>query len=320
MTNSARIYLAIVTAFALTAALTPLLLPFLRRLGAGQSIREEGPSSHRSKSGTPTMGGIAILAGASIASIALGGIGGQMPALMFLLFSFAAIGFADDYVKVVRRRNLGLTALQKLMLQILAAGLGAFWLSRVSGSGTAVYIPLIRTQVDFGVFYVAFAVFVVVAMANAVNLTDGLDGLASGVTSIVAACLALIGFRTGFSQGAVFSAGILGACLGFLVYNRHPAKLFMGDTGSLALGGALAAAAISMNAAFILPLAGGIFVAEALSVIIQVFVFKTQNGRRFFRMSPLHHHFELGGWPENKVVGVFCLATLILCILAVFAM
>jgi len=236
-----------------------------------------------------------------------------------LFLSYAAIGFADDYLKVVHRRNLGLTALQKIVLQLFAAGLGAFWLSRVSDSGTSVYVPLMRTYVDLGGFYIVFAAFVVVAMANAVNLTDGLDGLASGVTAIVAACLAIIGMGRGAFQSSVFSASAFGACLGFLMYNRHPARLFMGDTGSLALGGALAAAALTMNASLILPLAGGIYVAEALSVIIQVYVFQTQNGRRFFRMSPLHHHFELGGWSENKIVTVFCLITTALCILSVSA-
>jgi phospho-N-acetylmuramoyl-pentapeptide-transferase len=306
-------------AFGAAALLTPLLLPFLRRLGAGQSIREEGPSSHMSKSGTPTMGGLAIIGAILAAALGFGGIGGQMPVMIFLFLSFAAIGFADDYLKVVNRRNLGLTARQKILLQIFVAALGAFWLSRISGSGTTVYIPLVRLYADLGVFYIAFVAFVVVAMVNAVNLTDGLDGLASGVTAIVAVCLTVVGMGFGAFQASVFSASIFGACLGFLIYNRHPAKLFMGDTGSLALGGALAAAAVSMNATLILPLAGGIYVAEALSVIIQVYVFKTQNERRFFRMAPLHHHFELGGWSENKILTVFCLVTTALCILAVAA-
>ena len=314
-----QIYGAIVAAFIVVVLLVPLMLPAIRRLGAGQNIREEGPSSHAQKSGTPTMGGIAMIAAVSAVSLWFGGAGGQMPVMLFLFLSYAAIGFADDYLKVVHRRNLGLTALQKIILQLFAAGLGAFWLSRVSDSGTSVYVPLMRTYVDLGGFYIVFAAFVVVAMANAVNLTDGLDGLASGVTAIVAACLAIIGMGSGAFQASVFSASAFGACLGFLMYNRHPARLFMGDTGSLALGGALAAAALTMNASLILPLAGGIYVAEALSVIIQVYVFQTQNGRRFFRMSPLHHHFELGGWSENKVVTVFCLITTALCILSVSA-
>lgn len=316
MMHSGSVYWTIAVAFGLTALFTPLLLPFLRRLGAGQSIREEGPGSHAAKSGTPTMGGLAMIGAISAAALTYGGPGGQMPVMVFLLLSFGAIGFWDDYIKVARRRNLGLTARQKLLLQGLAAAAGAFWLSRISPGGTTVYIPLLKIFLDFGVLYVPFGAFVIVAMANAVNLTDGLDGLASGVTTLVASCLVFIGIRAGSPQATVFSAGITGACLGFLIYNRHPARLFMGDTGSLALGGALAAAALSMNAAFLLPLAGGVYVAEAVSVIIQVFIFQTQNGRRFFRMAPLHHHFELGGWSENKVVGAFCLVTLVLCIAA----
>ena len=317
--HNTQIFGAMGAAFAAAALLTPLLLPFLRRLGAGQSIREEGPSSHMSKSGTPTMGGIAIIGAILAAALGFGGLGGQMPVMIFLFLSFAAVGFADDWLKVVNRRNLGLTARQKILLQIFVAALGAFWLSRISGSGTTVYIPVARIYTDLGVFYIAFVAFVVVSMVNAVNLTDGLDGLASGVTAIVAACLTIIGMGFGAFQASVFSASIFGACLGFLIYNRHPARLFMGDTGSLALGGALAAAAVSMNATLILPLAGGIYVAEALSVIIQVYVFKTQNERRFFRMAPLHHHFELGGWSENKILAVFCLVTTVLCVLAVAA-
>lgn len=317
--HNTQIFGAMGAAFAAAALLTPLLLPFLRRLGAGQSIREEGPSSHMSKSGTPTMGGIAIIGAILAAALGFGGLGGQMPVMIFLFLSFAAVGFADDWLKVVNRRNLGLTARQKILLQIFVAALGAFWLSRISGSGTTVYIPVARIYADLGVFYIAFVAFVVVSMVNAVNLTDGLDGLASGVTAIVAACLTIIGMGFGAFQASVFSASIFGACLGFLIYNRHPARLFMGDTGSLALGGALAAAAVSMNATLILPLAGGIYVAEALSVIIQVYVFKTQNERRFFRMAPLHHHFELGGWSENKILAVFCLVTTVLCVLAVAA-
>ncbi len=317
--HNTQIFGAMGAAFAAAVLLTPLLLPFLRRLGAGQSIREEGPSSHMSKSGTPTMGGIAIIGAILAAALGFGGLGGQMPVMIFLFLSFAAVGFADDWLKVVNRRNLGLTARQKILLQIFVAALGAFWLSRISGSGTTVYIPVARIYADLGVFYIAFVAFVVVSMVNAVNLTDGLDGLASGVTAIVAACLTIIGMGFGAFQASVLSASIFGACLGFLIYNRHPARLFMGDTGSLALGGALAAAAVSMNATLILPLAGGIYVAEALSVIIQVYVFKTQNERRFFRMAPLHHHFELGGWSENKILAVFCLVTTVLCVLAVAA-
>lgn len=314
--NIEKIFICIGVAFGLSAIFTPLLIPFLKRLNAGQNIREEGPKSHMAKSGTPTMGGIAILLSTIVAATVCGELDTDLAIAIGAFTGFGSIGFVDDFVKVVYKRNLGLTAKQKLILQILIAVTLAVYQSRVSALGTSIYIPIVKIYADFGWFYVPFVAFVVVSMANAVNLTDGVDGLASGVTAIVAACLTVIGFMTGAAASTVFSASICGACLGFLIYNRHPAKLFMGDTGSLALGGGIAAAAILMNMELILPLAGGIYVAEALSVIIQVYVFKTQGGRRFFRMAPLHHHFEIGGWSETKVVNVFYLVTLILSAIA----
>ena len=223
----------------------------------------------------------------------------------------------EDFVKVAMKRNLGLTAKQKLALQVLLSCGVAWYQSSVSVYGTSVYVPLIHTYLDLGFLYIPFVAFVMVAMTNAVNLTDGLDGLAGGITAIVAVFLTIVGVSFyGYGASAAFCAAIAGACAGFLLYNHYPAKLFMGDTGSLALGGAIAAAAILMNIELIIPIAGGIYVAEAASVLIQVFVFKTQNGRRFFRMAPLHHHFELGGWKETKVVGVFWAVTLGLCCLS----
>jgi len=306
----------IVLAFGLSVILTPLLILFLKKFGAGQNIREEGPSSHISKTGTPTMGGIAILFATIIPLIALGNNGTDLWIIILTCLAFALVGFADDFVKVFYKRNLGLTARQKLALQVFIAIILAVYQSRASQIGTCIYIPILKIYADFGILYIPFVVFVVVAMVNAVNLTDGLDGLAAGITAIVAACLMIIGYRSGYLASTAFTACIVGACIGFLVYNKYPAKVFMGDTGSLALGGGLAACAILMNMEFILPLAGGIYVAEALSVVIQVIVFKTQNERRFFRMAPLHHHFELGGWSETKVVYVFYLVTFLLSIVA----
>ena len=291
-----------VVAFAITAIATPLLIPVLRRIKAGQSIREEGPQSHQVKSGTPTMGGLAILLGIVLTCLTSGVFNADMMILLGTLLAFGVIGFIDDFVKVAMKRNLGLTAKQKLALQVLLS----WYQSSVSVYGTSVYVPLIHTYLDLGFLYIPFVAFVMVAMTNAVNLTDGLDGLAGGITAIVAVFLTIEGVSFyGYGASAAFCAAIAGACAGFLLYNHYPAKLFMGDTGSLALGGAIAAAAILMNIELIIPIAGGIYVAEAASVLIQVFVFKTQNGRRFFRMAPLHHHFELGGWKETKVVGVF---------------
>ncbi len=304
----------LVIAFVITAIATPALIPLLRRIKAGQSIREEGPQSHMVKSGTPTMGGLAILLAIVVTCLTSGLVNTDMLILLGTLLAFGAIGFIDDFVKVAMKRNLGLTALQKLILQIAISCAVAAYQCSVSVYGTSIFIPILRQYWDFGILYIPFVAFVMVAMTNSVNLTDGLDGLAAGVTAIVAAFLAVVGISFyGYGAPAAFSAAIAGACLGFLLYNRHPAKLFMGDTGALALGGAIAAAAILMNIELIIPIAGGIYVAEALSVIIQVYVFKTQNGRRFFRMAPLHHHFELSGWKETKVVAVFWLVTLGLC-------
>jgi phospho-N-acetylmuramoyl-pentapeptide-transferase len=319
MSWSAVIWAAVI-AIATAAISIPVLIPLLRRMGAGQSIREEGPKEHMSKSGTPTMGGVAILLAVVVSVATTAGWDRRIALMLFWMLGYGTIGFADDMLILRRRQNLGLTARQKLVLQILVAGVGAVLHNRLVGGDTSMYIPLLRIHADLGVFYGPLIAFAAVAMANAVNLTDGLDGLASGITSIVAACLVVIGMGLGHFYGAVFSAAVFGACLGFLLYNRHPASLFMGDTGSLALGGALAGAAVSMDVALLLPLIGGVYVAEAVSVIVQVYVFQTQNGRRFFRMSPLHHHFELGGWSEDKVVAVFCGATLVLCALGVAAM
>ncbi len=336
--------LTFAAAFALCVIFTAVLLPLLRRLKAGQSIREEGPQSHQAKSGTPTMGGLAIIAATVItalaASVLTGSFGTATITVCAVTLAYGLIGFIDDYIKVVKKRNLGLTAKQKLALQILIAALAAAEQARIS---TELYIPFFRVYWKAGWLFIPFVAFVVVAMTNAVNLTDGLDGLAASVTSVSAAafslfcggwCLMLIISRAAssdalallageadtllygrFLTAAVFCASLAGACAGFLVFNHHPAKVFMGDTGSLALGGALAAAAIVGGTEFILPFAGLIYVLEALSVIIQVFVFKTQNGRRFFRMAPLHHHFELGGWKETKVVAVFTGVTALLCLL-----
>ena len=269
------------------------------------------------------MGGLALIAGIGV-SLLIGGffrIGFQpsenhivarlgLPFLVML--SYGIIGFVDDYIKVVRKHNEGLTAKQKLGLQLVVALVFAI----LNGGGGYMLIPFIGYCRIGGIFAILFEVFVMLAMTNAVNLTDGLDGLAASVTSVVALFFMLLAPSLLLSHTGYLAACIFGGCLGFLLYNRHPAKVFMGDTGSLALGRGLAAMAATSSAEWLLPVAGGIFVAEALSVIIQVFVFKTQNGRRFFRMAPLHHHFELGGWNEVKVVSVFTLVTAALCVIA----
>ncbi|MDF2654946.1 MAG: phospho-N-acetylmuramoyl-pentapeptide-transferase [Bacillota bacterium] len=301
-------------AFIIAAVGTPLLLPVLRRIKAGQSIREDGPQSHMVKSGTPTMGGLAIIGAVVVTCLTAGGPNRDMVIILTAFIAYGALGFLDDFVKVSMKRNLGLTAKQKLALQILIAVGLAYYQSQVSVYGTTVFIPIVNQYLDFGVFYIPFIAFVVVSMVNAVNLTDGLDGLASGVTMIVALFLAMVGSTYGFTTTTIFCAAMAGACIGFLLYNRHPAKVFMGDTGSLALGGGIAAAAIMMNIELVIPIAGGVYVAEALSVILQVVSYKTRR-KRIFKMAPLHHHFELSGWKETKVVGVFWLVTFLLCVI-----
>ena len=305
----------------LGAVLEGLLLPLLRRLKAGQSIREDGPKEHLKKAGTPTMGGIAIIIPIALTGFALSRLYPQ-ERYSFMWISLCAllyglIGFVDDFIIVVKKNNEGLKPKQKLALQILVAVIYAI---SEYHYGHMVYVPFFGASVNLGLLTVPFLAFVMVAMTNAVNLTDGLDGLSSSVT-IAAAAFFCWEFFSGSSApkdfaGSAMAAAVMGSCAAFLLYNRHPAKVFMGDTGSLALGGAMAAIGIAMKLDLFLPIAGGIYVAEALSVIIQVYVFKTQNGRRFFRMSPLHHHFELGGMHETKVVRLFATLTLVFCLIA----
>lgn len=298
------------------AVLTAVEIPILKHKQFQQFIREEGPKSHLSKEGTPTMGGIAICAALLLVTIVGGNFTTDSVVMLVVTFLFAFIGFFDDYIKVAKKHNLGLTAWQKLVLQILFAVGLAIYMAKFSGYGTDVWIPFINRYIDFGWLYIPFVAFVVVSMANAVNLTDGLDGLSSGVTALVAFFFAIVGMQFGHGSAMIFCCALTGACLGFLIFNRFPAKLFMGDTGSMALGGALAAAAIMMKAELLLPVAGLIYVLEALSVVIQVLYFKATGGKRFFRMAPLHHHFEVGGMKEKNVVVMFWSIALICCVIA----
>lgn len=310
----------ITISFILTLILGIIIIPFLRRLKVGQSIRAEGPQSHLSKSGTPTMGGLIMIAAILITTLTSGKLNRDLYIVLFSTIGFGLIGFIDDFIKVVLKRNLGLKAYQKLIGQITIAAIIAIYQSKVSIYGTRILIPFINNYIDLGFLYIPFIAFVVVATTNSVNLTDGLDGLASGVTLIVASFFSLVALvHMGYPTIAAFSAALTGACLGFLRFNAYPAKVFMGDTGSMALGGAIASIAILMNMTLFIPIVGGIYFAEALSVIIQVISFKT-TGKRVFKMSPLHHHFELSGWKETKIVVVFWSVTLILCIIGLYAL
>ena len=307
--------------FIISVVITKVEIPVLKRK-AGQNIREDGPQSHLSKAGTPSMGGIAIIIAASLTTIGaavMGKIDGLGCAIILLVFvGFGLIGFFDDYLKVIKKNNLGLRAYQKFGLQTILSVILAVYLANYTEGSTSVYIPFADIYVNFGIWYIPFVVFVVLAMTNAVNLTDGLDGLASGVTAFISLFFAVAGFTYGIVTGAYFCSAMCGACLGFLVFNRNPAKVFMGDTGSLALGGGLAAAAILMKLELLLPIVGLLYVIEALSVVLQVGYFKISGGKRIFKMAPIHHHFEKCGFSEVQVVVGFWIFAVLCCIAGFF--
>lgn len=301
--------IGVAAAVAATAVLLsgPLLIPVLVKLHCGQSIRGEGPTSHQKKSGTPTMGGLMLLAAVTLGTLAADGLEPTVLLALFVTLGYGAIGFWDDYIKVVKKRNLGLRAREKFAGQILLAAVAAVLGRCFLGLTTELWVPFLPGPVECGAFYYLLLFFVFVGTTNAVNLTDGLDGLATGTVAIAMGVYAIVCLSVGKAALAAFCAATTAAAVAFLRFNAHPARVFMGDTGSLALGGALAAVAVLTKTEMLLVLIGGVFVAEALSVILQVISFQT-TGRRIFRMSPLHHHFELGGWPETKVVHVFWLA------------
>lgn len=294
--------LILITAFAVCAVMGPFLIPFLHRLKFGQSIRGCGPESHQKKNGTPTMGGIMIITAIVVSLVIWGDLTPQVLIALVLMLGHGVIGFIDDYIKVVMKRNLGLTALQKLLMQFALAGAYVYYAEHYIKS-TTVWIPGLDVIIDLGWFYYVLVFLLLVGTTNAVNLTDGLDGLAASVTIPVTLTFGFITLGANGLGG--FAYAMTGACLGFLLFNRYPAKVFMGDTGSLALGGGVAALALLTNTELLLVILGGVYVAEAASVIIQVTYFRLSGGKRIFRMSPLHHHFELGGWRETKVVAVF---------------
>lgn len=299
--------------------LGPIMIPFLTRLKVGQSIREEGPRRHYAKAGTPTMGGIMIMTAVMVATFLTAGANVESLTAVFIMLAFGAIGFWDDYIKVVLKRSLGLRAREKLGLQLLVGLVLSLLLIFYFDRGTIVTIPFIGTQFDLGLMYIPFIIVVLIGTSNAVNLTDGLDGLASGVTFFVAIAFAIVSIMTGNYSLIIFCTALAGACLGFLVFNHYPAKVFMGDTGSMALGGAVAAVAALTRTELVLIIIGAVYVIEALSVIIQVISFQT-TGKRVFLMSPLHHHFELKGWKETKVVRFFWLLSFLFVLLGLLSL
>ncbi|HIU63553.1 MAG TPA: phospho-N-acetylmuramoyl-pentapeptide-transferase [Candidatus Avacidaminococcus intestinavium] len=306
-----RLWGAFLTAFAFCAVCGPFLIPFLRKLKFGQSIRDCGPKEHLKKTGTPTMGGLLIIAAILISTILWADFTPMMLVVLVLTVGHGVIGFIDDYIKVILKRNLGLTARQKFLMQFCLAGIYLLYVESTSNHDFLVQLPGSNTFFDLGLWYYPFALLLLVGTTNAVNLTDGLDGLVSFVTIPIALAYMLLAQWTGQSDLAIFALALAGACLGFLLFNHYPAKVFMGDTGSLAIGGGIAALALLTKTELLLVVIGIVYVLEALSVIIQVTYFRFSGGKRIFRMSPLHHHFELGGWHETKVVKVFSLISLL---------
>ena len=319
-----RMLLAGILAFAISAVVGRFLIPALRAMKAGQSIKEIGPNWHMSKQGTPTMGGIMFMVACVAAVLVFGWrdmAGGDFSALFVLVLAllYGAIGFVDDYAKIKKKENTGLTAGWKFLLQ-LAVAIAFLALMRMENHLTPnLYIPFVNVSVSLPwIVYLIFAAFVMVGCVNAVNLTDGLDGLAGSVTLPVAVFFAVL--SAWWDKGAVgiFAGALAGGVLGFLVYNFYPAKVFMGDTGSLFLGGAVCGLAFALDAPLILIPVGIIYIVETMSDILQVGYFKLTHGKRIFRMAPLHHHLEMGGWKETKVVFVFTGISLVFCILAFF--
>ncbi len=310
---------AVLIAFFLNIVMSPFVIPLLQRLKFGQNVRTDGPNSHLKKSGTPTMGGIIILASIVVTSLLFIVNNKEVQTILFVTLGFGIIGFIDDYIKVVKKRSLGLTALQKIIGQLIVTCIFAWMLARYIGVGTSIIIPFTGgKEWEMGIFYWPFLVIGVLGLVNAVNLTDGLDGLASGVTVLVATYFAAIAW--GVQSNVVpIAAAAVGSLLGFLLFNSYPAKVFMGDTGSLALGGFVVATAFVMKMPLFILIVGLIYVVENISVILQVAYFK-KTKKRLFRMAPIHHHFELGGWPETKVVTVFSVITAIMCLIGLIAL
>lgn len=319
----------LILSFIITVVLSLIIIPILRKLKVGQIERDDGPESHLKKQGTPTMGGIIIAI--SIVVICIGlyyyythktiepQIAKNMIVLMLASVGFGLIGFVDDFKKLILKNTKGLSPAAKMIGLLIVAVAYTIFLSKVLGNGTDIYIPFIKTTITMPIWlYIPFAIFVMLATTNAINLTDGIDGLSSSVTTIILTCLTVIGIIFDLKEITLFGSSLSGACLGFLLFNLYPSKIMMGDTGSLLLGGAVSAMALYLKMPLLLIIIAIIPVLETLSVMLQVAHYK-RTGNRILKMAPLHHHFELSGWRENKVVSVFCIVTLIACIIGLFA-
>ena len=311
-----RILIPVLISFVLSVILGPVVIPILRRLKMGQTEREEGVQSHLKKAGTPTMGGVIILASIVITCLFFLKDYPKILPILFLTVGFGLIGFLDDYLKVVLKRSDGLLPWQKMGLQILITGIFAFYMIKIANVPLTLKIPFLSGEyLDLGIFTIPVLFIVVIGTVNGVNFTDGLDGLASSVTVLVATFFTVvaIGTQSGIEP---ITCAVVGALLGFLLFNVYPASVFMGDTGSLALGGFVAATAYMLQMPLFIAIVGLIYLVEVLSVMIQVAYFKKTGGKRIFKMAPIHHHFELCGWSETRVVAVFSIVTAILCLIA----
>lgn len=311
-----KMVLPVLLAFAVSVILGPIIIPYLRKLKMGQTERKEGVQSHLKKAGTPTMGGVIFLLSTVVTSLVYVKDYPNIIPVLFLTLGFGIIGFLDDYLKVVLKRSDGLMPKQKMACQIVVTAVFAFYLMRFTDVPMTMKIPFFPGhEVNFGILTIPLLFFVVIGTVNGVNFTDGLDGLASSVTIMVATFFSVvaIGTKSGIEP---ITCAVVGALMGFLLFNVYPAKIFMGDTGSLALGGFVAGTAYMLQMPLFLLIVGLIYVVEVLSVMIQVTYFKATHGKRFFKMAPIHHHFELCGWSETRVVAVFSIVTAILCLIA----
>ena len=301
-----KIIIAIAVAFALAVLFTSVEIPVLRKKQMGQNIREEGPKSHQAKAGTPSMGGVAIIISAALTAFIIGGINIETAAMVIVMLAFGLVGFLDDFIKVIKHRNLGLTEAQKMILQIALTFGFMFGLNSLGLLTTQVQLPIFGL-VDMGLVYYPIAFFGIIFLVNAVNLTDGLDGLCTGVTFVSMIGYLLAGSLLGFVHVSLIAAATAGACAGFLVWNFYPAKVFMGDTGSMFFGGIVTALAFVMQRPELVLFFGIVYIWDAMTVVIQRVYFKATHGKRIFRMTPIHHAFEMRGWKEVKIDAFFAL-------------
>jgi phospho-N-acetylmuramoyl-pentapeptide-transferase len=311
----------VIISFLVSVVLCPIIIPFLRKLKFGQTVRDEGPESHLKKNGTPTMGGLVILSGILLTSLIYVGRYKEIIPILFMTLGFGLIGFLDDYIKVVMKRSLGLTPMQKMLLQIVVTAVFVFYYFNVAKMDTTVKIPFVEgagfTMPSW--LFVIFVYIVVLGTVNGVNFTDGLDGLASGVTAIVATFFTIAALLLNANLTPITGA-VVGSLLGFLLFNTYPARVFMGDTGSLALGGFVASTALMLHMPLFIVIVGLIYLVEVISVILQVGYFKITHGKRIFKMAPIHHHFELCGYSETQVVAAFSIITALLCLVGIMAL